>query len=419
MADAIPMAYELIPFYSINRNPLAEAAVHFGFPVLYYEGIKSNMSYFIASIMDVLTVAIIMHVCISILYRGVVCNLNTWRRPITIIISAIILVVPTYYTNDLHTVRFMFLAESFRASLNFYDVAVLRGDEVNQLSNAEFFSYLWLFPLPREQIAEREKIEGKKRDPRLQCLRLLPHSAIQGFIACIILMFMPPKDVYEPMSWILKILYSSIASFAIFNIIAGIVTIPIYVAGAIIGVEMAPTFQNPFSAVGFRGFWSRWNRLIAAILHRVVFGGKGTNKTVDMRKKEQAKRKAEGRPAPNMAVMSAKAMLTFIVSGMFHEYMLRYSAEEPILGPNILFFIVNGIATIVSTMLATAFPKLNKQTPNIVKQVAMFTFGFLVAPLFCTPYYYSGYFTEGQSMFNQIFFSRKTPATIVFIRIFS
>lgn len=418
MADAIPMVYELIPFYSLNRNPLAEAAAHFGFPVLYYEGIKPNMSYFIASVMDVLAVSIAMHICISILYRGIICNLNTWRRPVAIIISAIILVVPTYYTSDLHTVCFMFLAESFRVSLNFYDVAVLRGDEIRQLSNAEFFAYLWLLPLPREQIAEREKIEGKKRDPRLQCLRLLPHAMIQGFISCIILMFMPPKDLYEPMSLIHKTLYSSIASLAIFNIIAGIVTIPIYVAGIVLGVEMAPTFQNPFTAVGLRTFWSRWNRLIATVLHRVVFGGKGTNKTVDVRKKEQAKHKAEGRPAPNVAVMSAKAMLTFIVSGIFHEYMLRYSAKEPILGPNTLFFIVNGVATIASTMLATAFPKLNKQTPNIVKQVAMYTFGVLVTPLFCTPYYHSGYFTEGQSIFNQIFFSRKTPATIVFIRIF-
>ena len=99
--------------------------------------------------------------------------------------------------------------------------------------------------------------------------------------------------------------------------------------------------------------------------------------------------------------------------------MLRYSAEEPILGLNTLFFIINGLGTIASTNLAAAFPKLNKKTPNIVKRLAILTFGVLVTPLFCTPYYHAGYFIEGQSIFNELFISRKTPSTVVFIRIFS
>lgn len=65
------------------------------------------------------------------------------------------------------------------------------------------------------------------------------------------------------------------------------------VIGMACNVEMADMFENPLGTINIRLFWSHWNRAIATVLHRVVFGG-GRN-TASSIKTMQKKKAAEAR----------------------------------------------------------------------------------------------------------------------------
>jgi hypothetical protein len=56
--------------------------------------------------------------------------------------------------------------------------------------------------------------------------------------------------------------------------------------GMTCNVEMADMFENPLGTINIRLFWSHWNRAIATVLHRVVFGGgRNTKSSIKNQKK--------------------------------------------------------------------------------------------------------------------------------------
>lgn len=64
------------------------------------------------------------------------------------------------------------------------------------------------------------------------------------------------------------------------------------VIGMVCNVEMADMFENPLGTINIRLFWSHWNRAIATVLHRVVFGGgRNTKSSVLAQKKKQQQQK--------------------------------------------------------------------------------------------------------------------------------
>jgi hypothetical protein len=70
-------------------------------------------------------------------------------------------------------------ALGFRSALLVWDIFKIRTkEEVEGWNFNRFLAHLWAFPMEEEDIAERERKEGFKRDPRIQNIKGMPKVAI-------------------------------------------------------------------------------------------------------------------------------------------------------------------------------------------------------------------------------------------------
>jgi hypothetical protein len=235
------------------------------------------------------------------------------------------------------------------------------------------------------------------------------------------------------------------------------------VIGIFCNVEMADMFENPLGTVNIRLFWSHWNRAIATVLHRVVFGG-GRNtkssvknmhksnsnnpntKTVgedkrvmamknrkhldhlsetehetsktddeddDRRKKARANglkmtqskptngaakgASGDSKPKKSFLPKAVAAIATFGMSGIFHEH-ITYNTLGYADGSNLVFFLLNGVATVVSTWFKRTYPQANARIPTLVSVLMLHAFFLAVIPLFCTPFIKKGFFTQMEGL---------------------
>lgn len=237
--------------------------------------------------------------------------------------------------------------------------------------------------------------------------------------------------------------------------------------GIICNVEMADMFENPLGTVNIRLFWSHWNRAIATVLHRVIFGGgRNTKTSVKSQKKAknavsssaQDKRLAQlrqrrhldqlsetevdtgktddeddgahsrrarqngltmtksavnGDSKPSQPRSSSKsrssfapkafaAIATFAMSGIFHEWITAMTINYAS-GENFVFFVLNGVATVVSTWFRRSYPELNAKIPTLVAVLMLHAFFLAVIPLFCAPFIQRGFFVRAYNLL--LFFS--------------
>ena len=409
--SSIPLPYDIFPALRQSTPSVSRLAQRLGFKVVYYSGGPMSYADFIAEILDEVMLINIMNLILYGIYFLLLRKLSLFRRAATFAVGAAILAVGLMYDGEYNIPTFIMRAVCFRATLNMWDIVILRSnEEVAEWSYMEFFSHIFFLPLERVAIAEREKVEGKKRNVRVQAITRMAWSLMHIAWLTVLVTFVPTLEMYEKLSPAKRSAYSLVMAFVVFHILAGGITFMIEATALLFGIEQAEAFKNPFTAVGMRAFWSRWNRLISTLLHRVIFGGHNTHKSVEARKKEKNK-------THNYTLTAFKAFMTFCVSGLFHEYLIYNLVSNDMLGMNTLFFVVNGIACIASTLLSVSLPKLNQQTPNIFKQAFMYGFFVSVGYLFMVPYLDGGFFNEAQSLFNEVLYARTGNPTnsVIFI----
>lgn len=132
-----------------------------------------------------------------------------------------------------------------------------------------------LLPSPtlRREIAERTREEGYERNPRWENLKGMPKVLIEGTILLLTLYVIPPAELTVGMSRIAYHAYCDSLGLSILMALALFGDGLLKSLGILFGVEMADMFENPLGTTNIRLFWSHWNRAIASVLHRVVFGG--------------------------------------------------------------------------------------------------------------------------------------------------
>jgi len=178
-------------------------------------------------------------------------------------------------------------ALGFRSSLLVWDIFHIRTvQEVNSWSFARFFAQLWTFPKELDEIAERTAEEGYKRNARIENLKGMPKVAVEFVAMFATLYFIPPYELTRNMSQLAYHGYCYALGLCILMALALFGDGLLKLLGILIDVEMADMFENPLGTTNIRLFWSHWNRAIASVLHRVVFGG-GKSK-VTLRKKKAA-----------------------------------------------------------------------------------------------------------------------------------
>ncbi|KAN0060299.1 hypothetical protein ACQY0O_007628 [Thecaphora frezii] len=170
-------------------------------------------------------------------------------------------------------------ALGFRSSLLAWDIFHIRSvQEVESWSFARFFAQLWTFPKELDEIEERTREEGYARNARIENLKGMPRVACEAVALFLTLYFIPPFELTKDMSQLAYHCYCDALGLSILMALALFGDGLLKLFGIIIDVEMADMFENPLGTTNIRLFWSHWNRAIATVLHRVVFGG-GKSKT--------------------------------------------------------------------------------------------------------------------------------------------
>ena len=184
--------------------------------------------------------------------------------------------------------------------------------------------------------------------------------------------------------------------------------------GLVFGVEQLPMFENPFFTTSIRTFWSRWNRAIASVLHRVIFQGKNTNVRQAPEKKHE--HKSPPRLDKRFFFHSLQAIMTFLVSGLLHEYLLHFSPPPRLHGSQTLFFVLNGFMTVASTYVSKFHPALVQRTPVVIRYMLLMSFFLIFAPLFFIPIQANNMLAEGQCLLQHLLFPRnETPTQGTFL----
>ncbi|KIS66216.1 uncharacterized protein UMAG_05952 [Mycosarcoma maydis] len=183
-------------------------------------------------------------------------------------------------------------ALGFRSCLLVWDIFHIRTvQEVKSWSFARFFAQLWTFPKELDEIAERTAEEGYQRNARLENLKGMPKVAVEAVAMFGALYFIPPYELTRNMSQLAYHCYCDALGVCILMALALFGDGLLKLLGILIDVEMADMFENPLGTTNIRLFWSHWNRAIATVLHRVVFGG-GKTKTTLRKKKAAAEAQA-------------------------------------------------------------------------------------------------------------------------------
>ncbi|KAK0519121.1 hypothetical protein OC834_007491 [Tilletia horrida] len=152
-------------------------------------------------------------------------------------------------------------ALGFRSALLIWDVFMLRPvEEVNSWHPFQFFAQIWAFPRELDEIAVRSEREGYVRSPRIENLKRMPKVLLELVILILTLYVVPPYEYTKNMSQLAFHLYNDALGVSILMALAAICDGLLSLMGIVIGVEMADML-------------SHWNRAIATVLHRVVFGG--------------------------------------------------------------------------------------------------------------------------------------------------
>lgn len=368
-------------------------------------------------------------------------------------------------------------ALGFRSCLLVWDIFHIRSkEEVESWSFARFFAQLWMFPMEVDDIKDREAEEGFKRDARIQNLKGLPKVSVEAFLMFATLYIIPPYELTKDMSQLAFHLYCYALGTSILMALALFGDGILKLFGIGLNIEMADMFENPMGTTNIRLFWSHWNRAIATVLHRVVFGG-GKAKTALRKKKAADKREkviankkrqhldhlsetdaghtsgeedgpgrtrsgglkpmtqvgkddSSLRNRKTAAANSAKAngndkqvsekkkssflpkavaaIATFAMSGIFHEHITFWTLGFAN-GENFLFFLANGVATVVSTWFKRSFPEANNKIPTFVSLLMLHGFFLAVIPLFCAPFIRSGFFIQLEALRYELMPIRDRP----------
>lgn len=185
------------------------------------------------------------------------------------------------------------------------------------------------------------------------------------------------------------------AYLAVFSIPLGIVSI------LILNVQVPYVMKNAiFGSASPTDFWSKkWNRLIHALLKRGVYKPVRTHF-----------------PVP-VAVLS-----TFIVSGLFHEWILTVIIREndeacdKCFYPNrhggqIMFFLWNAMIVFLEFILVRSFPEFfqyfGKRLHPVVKSLVLAMTGLPIVHWFMTDYLHGHFFQFGQIAFPRLILQDK------------
>lgn len=435
----LPTLFDVLPIHVPRNNVVLEFFQRLGFETMQYAPEPMNSVVYMDEMLRGVLDLSIMTLVVYVAFYATANASPAVRRAAAVVVSGMVLLWPIQAgRGETWLFNFFRPAIGFRSALLAWDIFQIRTvHEVQSWSFRLFVCHLWFFPVEEVQLREREQREGFKRCPRMQCLKQMAVGVVQGVFAVVLLLAVPPKEAKAQMRPLVYHIYTLVMCVEIFLLLSSGGLLLFNLVGLVTGIEQEVMFQNPFFTTRLRYFWSRWNRAIATVLHRVIFGGRNTYQTLEQRKEEEARKAhasqqadmstsgvdarsgaaARRRAPPGSTDRSAElskdagapvaqkrssfvkksclAVLTFFVSGLFHEYLIFFATPHHF-GYNTLFFVLNGLATVLSSGIERFAPRVHRTIPNWLRYIFMVSFALATGPLFFAPFVESNFFANFQ-----------------------
>ncbi|KAK4057051.1 hypothetical protein OIO90_001951 [Microbotryomycetes sp. JL221] len=359
--------------------------------------------------------------------------------------TVVLLAAPSEYgfgRSGLGIIDFGMPAWGFLAFLHIMDVFFLRTRE-EVLSWSPFRMTAQLFAYPNEH--------NPSSNPRLANIQALKLCFYKYLAVNVLFYAVPPPHLWaqiKPLS-LPFFLHGGVVALVILGTLGFLIESILRGLGVALGVEMAPLFNNPMAASNIRGFWSRWNLAVKDGLSRVFFhfkappskkrdeasakstavaNGKANGNANGLRRrgpvsgdylsetelsdnvstpaaspksqpKDLIREKKKNMPLPAKRKRSGflskalAASVTFLASGLFHEYM-NHLAFDGATGETVGFFLAHAGGTIAYSYLKRTAPGVCKAVPSWLGVVFVNIFAFGTAPLFCSVFARKGFFED-------------------------
>lgn len=411
----LPRVLEVLPQLRTSYNVFDTIAKRLGASVYTYPlpaiALEDVADEFARLIADTFVITFL----ILLLYRITAAWATPIRRTITLALSTLLLLWPTFIElGHSSMISYVRAAIAFRASLMTWDMFLMRTRaEMESWSFRLVYSHLWLLPVEAVDL-EYRAAKGIRSTPRLTSLYKLGIALIRSVFSFALAPVFPPSQMLGQQSRFSYRINLLLMYLALYFMLSSGGALSLNSFGLLLGVEQLPMFENPFFTTSIRTFWSRWNRAIASVLHRVIFRGKNTNVRQAPEKKKD--HKTPPRLDRRFFFHSLQAVMTFLVSGLMHEYLLHFSPPPRLHGGQTLFFVLNGLMTVATTYVSKFHPSLVQNTPVVIRYTVLMSFFLTVAPLFFIPFQANNMLAEAQCMIQNLILPRnETPTHGTFI----
>ncbi|KAK4052431.1 hypothetical protein OIV83_002233 [Microbotryomycetes sp. JL201] len=373
------------------------------------------------------------------LQKGAVRTIAAWVG------TAVLLTAPSEYgfgRSGVGIIDFGMPAWGFLAFLHIVDAFFLRPRE-EVLEWSFFRTAAQLFAYPNEH--------NPSPNPRMANIQALKLCFYKYIAVNILFYAVPPPHIWsqiKPLS-VPFFMHAGVVALVILGTLGFLIESILRGLGVVLGIEMSPLFNNPMAASNIRGFWARWNLAVKDGLSRVFFhfkappskksdrasasstavaNGKANGSANGLRRraphqqdylsetevsdggnstpatsprsqpKDLIKEKTSKKlPLPSKRKRSGflskafAASITFLASGLFHEYM-NHLAFDGATGETVGFFLAHAGGTIAYSYIKRTAPGVTNRIPTWLGVVLVNIFAFGTAPLFCAVFIRKGFF---------------------------
>ncbi|ORX96991.1 hypothetical protein K493DRAFT_300646 [Basidiobolus meristosporus CBS 931.73] len=140
----------------------------------------------------------------------------------------------------------------------------------------------------------------------------------------------------------------------------------------LVGTTYYSIHDSPFTSLSLREFWNqRWNRVFQSDFRAII-----AQPVYNLATKHLS--------LPRRPAMFLAGWTTFAFSGVFHEYLVGYLLEQPVVWENFRFFMIQGAAVSGEILLGYMVPRW--KPPSALRIAINLVFFLWTSPLFINPY---------------------------------
>jgi hypothetical protein len=329
-------------------------------------------------------------------------QLSNMMATLPLVIFSVI--IPILRCDDFQGNNPLLMAAYFSTILRIVDIGLMDRSVLKLFSYMEYLEYFFAFKLP--EAIQKKTEEFKSHNVDKHCVpyenltfryfvNVGSQYTIKYLVYVVIIRHLRNRTIWTTPTRMLQT-FSDVSLAIDIHLLGLALALMMEVLTAVGGhftafffkTQYVPIMNAPYFATSTRNFWSdRWNLIVQRGLKRVVFDP--TLSLLGIK----AGRKA---PASYLALAS---LMTFIVSGLMHEWTILINCVQPTRYEQLLYFTLHGFITITEVTIRKIIRQyagvdLTKTIPYPVQLLYTHLVLMITAPLFQNPYIREGFFLK-------------------------